>query len=64
MKQLSETELEGFRASLNASIHEIVFACQHMDQGDWDDAANCLMTAQSTIESVGEQIVALEGGGR
>jgi DNA-binding MurR/RpiR family transcriptional regulator len=61
---VSDAKLESFKASLNASIHELVFACQHLDQDDLEDAANCLMTAQATIESVAGEIVTLEGGAR
>jgi hypothetical protein len=55
--KLTEVEIEAMKASLNNAIHELVFACQHMDQDDMEDAAVCLMTAQGTIESVANQLV-------
>jgi hypothetical protein len=55
--KLTEAEIEAIRASLNNAIHELVFACQHLDQDDMEDASVCLMTAQGTIESVANQLV-------
>lgn len=52
MTDLTDAQLDAIRCSLNNAIHELVFATQHADQGDLDDAANCLMTAQGTIEQV------------
>jgi stress response protein SCP2 len=58
--KLSDEQLEAIKASLNNAIHELVFAVQHASQDDFDDAATCLVTAQSTIESVAEQLVEAE----
>jgi hypothetical protein len=55
--KLTEAEINEIRASLNNAIHELVFACQHLDQDDMEDAAVCLMTDQGTIESVANQLV-------
>lgn len=57
MTTLTDQEYEAHKSSLNNAIHELVFACQHIEQADLDDAANCLMTAQGTIEQVAEAIV-------
>ena len=61
---VSDAKYEAIKARLNAAIHELVFACQHLEQDEPDDAAVCLMTAQGTIESVSEELVGLEGGAR
>lgn len=61
MPRLTEAEFEAAKASLNNAIHELVFACQHLDQDDLEDAAQCLMTAQGTIEAVANKVAELEG---
>jgi hypothetical protein len=55
-----DAKFEALKGRLNSAIHELVFACQHLEQNDLDDAANCLMTAHGTIESVNLEIVVLE----
>lgn len=57
---LTDEQIERLRSSLNNAIHELVFACQHIDQGDIEDAEQCLTTAQGTIEQVGESLVRAE----
>lgn len=56
---LPGAKFEGFKSRLNETIHELVFAVRHLDQGDPDDlesALTCLTTAQETVESVAEEI--------
>lgn len=52
---LPDAKFEDFKARLNNTIHELVFAIQHMDQGDFDDAQNCLVAAGLGITSVEEE---------
>jgi hypothetical protein len=59
--KLTDAEIEEMKASLNNAIHELVFACQHLDQDDMEDASVCLMTAQGTIETVANRVVKAEG---
>jgi hypothetical protein len=54
---MKDSDLDLIRSSLNNAIHELVFAVQHADQGDLEDATNCLMTAQGTIDQVAELLV-------
>lgn len=56
--KLTDAEAQEIERQLNTAIHEIVFACQHVQQDDLDDASNALMTAQGTIEEVANLIVA------
>jgi stress response protein SCP2 len=51
---LTDEQFETFKESLNNAIHELVFAVQHMDQGDFEDVQNALQTAKTTIETVSE----------
>lgn len=57
---LSDAEFEAIKTRLNDTIHELVFAMQHLDQDDLDDALTCLTTAQGTIEAVSEEIAQKE----
>lgn len=45
----------------NKAIHELVFACQHSDQDDVEDACHCLIQAQMNIEQANTLLVELEG---
>lgn len=58
--KLTDDQFEAIKASLNNAIHELVFAVQHASDDNLEDAATCLVTAQSTIEGVAEQLVATE----
>lgn len=60
MKPLTDAEFEAFKGRLNSAIHELVFACQHLDQDDLDDALTCMVTAGSTIEAVANEVAELE----
>lgn len=57
---ISDEQFEAHKASLNNCIHELVMACQFMEQGgpdDLDSATQCLLTAQGTIDRVNEDLV-------
>lgn len=58
--RLSDAEFESLKSSLNQAIHELVFAVQHLEFDEFDDASQCLVTAQGTIETVAERVVELE----
>lgn len=60
--KLSDAEFDGLKAQVNSAIHELVFACQHLEQGDLDDALTCITTAQGTIEAVAVEIASREAG--
>ncbi len=60
MIPLTDAEFEAIKARLNDTIHELVFAVQHLDQDDLDDALTCLVTAQGIIEAVSEEIAQKE----
>lgn len=57
--KLTDGKYEELKSSLNNAIHEIVFTCQHMEDEHFEDAAQSLMTAQDTLDRVGEEIVKL-----
>lgn len=56
MKKIPDAKFEELKASMNAAIHEVVFACAHLEQDELDDAAQGLMTAQDTLDRVAEAI--------
>lgn len=58
--RISNTEHAEIERLCNCAIHEIVFAVQHSDQDDVDDACQCLMTAQGNLERVAEMLSAKE----
>jgi hypothetical protein len=58
--KLSDAEFEEFKRRLNEAIHEIVFAAQHLDQDDTDEALTCLVTAGGTLEEVANEIASKE----
>ncbi len=60
MKPLTDAEFEALKGRLNSAIHEIVFACQHLDKDDLDDALTCMVTAGSTIEAVANEVAERE----
>lgn len=62
MIPITEHEFEAWKARLNDSIHELVFAVQHLSQDDIDDALTCLVTAQGTLEAVAEELSKKEVG--
>lgn len=54
MTQLADQELETVKRLLNQSIHECVFALQHAEQGDGDDALNAIvMVRQNALQAAG-----------
>lgn len=59
-ERLSDAEFEALKSTINQTIHELVFACQHLDQDDLEDAQQCLMTAQGNLERVGEKLAEME----
>jgi len=61
--RLSDAKFEELKGRLNNAIHEIVFACHHLEDDQLDDAATCLVTAQATVENVAEEVVAIEKAG-
>jgi len=64
MSTLSDQKFEELKGRLNNAIHEIVFACQLLEDNQIDEAVTCLVTAQGTIDGVAEEMVAIgkEGG--
>lgn len=60
MIPLTDAEFEAIKARLNDTIHELVFAVQHLEQDDFDDALTCLTTAGGTLDSVSEEIAQKE----
>jgi hypothetical protein len=44
---------------LNAAIHELVFAIQHANNDEPDDACTCLVQAQINIETINEKLAKL-----
>lgn len=61
---VTDAQFEGLKTRLNDTIHELVFACQFLDDDQLEDAANALMTAQGTVEECAEEVANLckEGG--
>ena len=53
--ELSDEVFEDFKTRINDTIHELVFAVQHMDQGDVEEAQNCLFTAGLSLEAVSNE---------
>lgn len=53
--ELSDEVFEDFKTRINDTIHELVFAVQHMDQGDVEEAQNCLVTAGLSLEAVSNE---------
>lgn len=60
MDRLTDVEFRDLRESINNAIHELVFAAKHLEDDQVEDAAQCLMTAQGTIETVAERVAAKE----
>lgn len=54
---LNFSQLEEIERNINATIHELVFAQQHAEQDDYDDASTCLVQCQMNIERVNEMLV-------
>ena len=52
-----EPELEDIKRQVNATIHELVFVCHHADNDAVEDAMNCLMTAQGTLDAVAARMI-------
>jgi hypothetical protein len=63
MSKLSDQRFQIVEASCNHAIHEIVFACQHAEDDDPDQALDCLSTAQATLEQVASELGVLEKAG-
>ena len=57
MSRLSDKKFESVKERLNSAIHEIVFAVQHVEDDNLEDAGTCLVTAQGTIEHVAEELI-------
>jgi hypothetical protein len=57
-RHLTDAQFEALQASLNTAIHEIVFACQHACDDEFDDACTCLVTAQGTMDRVADALIA------
>ena len=60
MTELTDQELAEIKRLLNQSIHECVFALQHVAQGDADDALNCLVLMREHASRVAGIIEALK----
>jgi len=58
--RVKDTDYERMKSSLNSAIHELVFACQHLENDEVGDAAQCLMTAQGTTDLVAQAVAKLE----
>lgn len=59
MTELNDQEQELVKVLVNQSIHELVFALQHVEQGDADDALNCLVLVREHASRVAGIIEAL-----
>lgn len=57
MSRLSDKKFESVKERLNSAIHEIVFAVQHAEDDNLEDAGTCLVTAQGTIDHVAEELI-------
>jgi hypothetical protein len=55
---LTNEQHEEIERSINATIHELVFAQQHIDQDDFDDASTLLVQCQMNLDRLNEIIVA------
>lgn len=51
---ISDEQLDDFKKRVNDIIHELVFAVQHMDQGDIEETQNGFITAHFSLDSVAE----------
>lgn len=60
MSKFTEAEIEALKASLMNTIMEIAAAAHHIEHDEPADAAQCLMTAQGTLDQVAEQVAAKE----
>jgi hypothetical protein len=57
MPHLTDKEYESIEQRMNSAIHEIVFACKHAEDDELEEASDCLMTAQSVLDGVAQEIV-------
>jgi hypothetical protein len=51
---IPDRDFEAIERTLNTTIHELVFCCQHAGDDNVEDAQNALMTAQGNLEEVAE----------
>jgi ADP-heptose:LPS heptosyltransferase len=54
--KITDEQFATLADQLNTTIHELVFAIQHAENDELEDAANCLATAQMTINQVADVI--------
>ncbi len=58
--KLSDEKFEALKTTLNQTIHELVFVAHHLDEDNLDSAQDCLVTSQANLETVAEELAALE----
>lgn len=61
MKPLTDAQITALKASLMNAIIEVSMAAHHIEHESPEEAAQCLMTAQSPLDQVAEVVVAHGG---
>lgn len=56
MKTLTDQQFEEYKRRLYSAVQEICVSIEHLEHDDLEDANNCLMTAQATVEAVNEEL--------
>ncbi len=56
MSKISDKEFEAMKALINTTIHELVFACHHMEDDEIESAQDALITAQGNLATVETQL--------
>ena len=57
-RKFTDNEVDELERQANRAIHEIVFACHHVGEEDYESAANALLTAQDLLDRVAEKVAA------
>lgn len=56
--KITDEQFERIKETINTTIHELVMACQHCENDEIDSACDCLVTCQSNLDAVANQLVA------
>jgi hypothetical protein len=57
---IPDSEFERLKATLNETIHELVFAVKFMEDDQIEEAQNALLTASSNVNTVAEELLKYE----
>ena len=53
---LTDAQIEAFKATINNTIHELVFASHFLEEDDLEGAQNALMTVAGNVERVSNEV--------